>query len=116
MSEAREAVRKISRQPHHHPDLLEAGLGIRPATDLDKIAQQGRDDDCGQTVSGAPRAPVPFFAGFPVVSSSCLISIDFIRQKVRFSGLFRCFRYFPRTLQQSKYEKHCFWTRPPNQN
>jgi TolB-like protein/predicted Ser/Thr protein kinase len=39
-SEAREAVKKMSPQSRYHRDLLEAGLGMRPTADLDKIAQQ----------------------------------------------------------------------------
>ncbi|HXY52950.1 MAG TPA: protein kinase [Terriglobales bacterium] len=38
--EAREAVKQMSAQPFYHRDLLEAGLGMRPPADLDKIAQQ----------------------------------------------------------------------------
>jgi serine/threonine-protein kinase len=40
MGDARDAVKRMSAQMRYHRDLLEAGLGIRPATDLDKIAQQ----------------------------------------------------------------------------
>jgi TolB-like protein/predicted Ser/Thr protein kinase len=37
LAEAREAVKKISNNPRYHRDLLEACLGMRPASDLDKI-------------------------------------------------------------------------------
>jgi len=39
-AEARDAVKQMSPQPRYHRDLLEAGVGMRPAADLDKIAQQ----------------------------------------------------------------------------
>jgi len=39
-AEARDTVKQMSSQPFYHRDLLEAGLGMRPAADLDKIAQQ----------------------------------------------------------------------------
>ena len=39
-AEARDTVKQMSSQPFYHRDLLEAGLSMRPAADLDKIAQQ----------------------------------------------------------------------------
>ncbi len=38
LAEAREAVKKVSNNPRYHRDLLEACLGMRPASELDKIA------------------------------------------------------------------------------
>jgi serine/threonine protein kinase/tetratricopeptide (TPR) repeat protein len=38
LAEARESVKKVSNNPRYHRDLLEACLGIRPASELDKIA------------------------------------------------------------------------------
>ncbi len=40
LAEAREGVKKISNNPRYHRDLLEACLGIRPASELDKIATE----------------------------------------------------------------------------
>jgi len=37
LAEARESVKKVSPAPHYHRDLLEACLGMRPASELDKI-------------------------------------------------------------------------------
>jgi tetratricopeptide (TPR) repeat protein len=37
LAEAREAVKKVSNNPRYHRDLLEACLGMRPASELDKI-------------------------------------------------------------------------------
>jgi|HubBroStandDraft_5_1064220.scaffolds.fasta_scaffold04546_2 serine/threonine protein kinase len=37
LAEAREAVKKISNNPRYHRDLFEACLGMRPASELDKI-------------------------------------------------------------------------------
>jgi serine/threonine protein kinase/tetratricopeptide (TPR) repeat protein len=38
LAEARESVKKVSTAAYYHRDLLEACLGMRPASDLDKIA------------------------------------------------------------------------------
>ncbi|MGA8493396.1 MAG: protein kinase [Terriglobales bacterium] len=38
LAEARESVKKISSNPRYHRDLLEVCLGMRPASELDKIA------------------------------------------------------------------------------
>jgi serine/threonine protein kinase len=40
VAEAREAVRRMSGAARYHRDLLEACLGLRPATDLDGIAKE----------------------------------------------------------------------------
>jgi hypothetical protein len=40
LAEARESVKKISNNPRYHRDLFEACLGMRPASDLDKIATE----------------------------------------------------------------------------
>jgi TolB-like protein len=37
LAEARESVKKISNNPRYHRDLFEACLGMRPASELDKI-------------------------------------------------------------------------------
>jgi serine/threonine protein kinase/tetratricopeptide (TPR) repeat protein len=37
LAEARESVKKISTNPRYHRDLLEACLGVRPASELDRI-------------------------------------------------------------------------------
>ncbi|HMK21211.1 MAG TPA: tetratricopeptide repeat protein, partial [Terriglobales bacterium] len=39
-AEAREAVRKVASVPRYHRDLLEAATGLRPPTELDRIAQE----------------------------------------------------------------------------
>jgi len=39
-AEAREAVKKMPTAPRYHRDLLEACLQLRPASDLDKMAQE----------------------------------------------------------------------------
>jgi TolB-like protein len=38
--EAREAVRRVANVPRYHRDLLEAATGLRPAAELDRIAQE----------------------------------------------------------------------------
>ena len=38
--EARDAVKRMSSTPRYHRDLLEACLGLRPAADLDRMAQE----------------------------------------------------------------------------
>jgi serine/threonine protein kinase/tetratricopeptide (TPR) repeat protein len=40
LAEARESVRKMSPAAHYHRDLLEACLGMRPASELDKIVAE----------------------------------------------------------------------------
>ncbi|HMH08038.1 MAG TPA: hypothetical protein VK579_15265, partial [Terriglobales bacterium] len=36
--EAREAVKRMSNSPHYHRDLMEACVGLRPPSELDRIA------------------------------------------------------------------------------
>jgi eukaryotic-like serine/threonine-protein kinase len=38
IAEAREAVKRMSNAPHYHRDLMEASLGLRPASELDRMA------------------------------------------------------------------------------
>jgi|KBSMisStaDraftv2_1062788.scaffolds.fasta_scaffold10964_2 serine/threonine protein kinase/TolB-like protein len=38
MGEAREAAKLMSNSPHYHRDLMEAVLGLRPASELDRMA------------------------------------------------------------------------------
>jgi len=40
VADAREAVKKMSQAPHYHRDLMEAVLGLRPASELDRMAQE----------------------------------------------------------------------------
>jgi TolB-like protein len=40
LAEAREAVKHMPTAPHYHRDLLEACLGLRPAAELDRMAQE----------------------------------------------------------------------------
>jgi len=40
LAEARESVKKVSTAAHYHRDLLEACLGMRPASELDKITAE----------------------------------------------------------------------------
>src|SRR6202521_995461 len=40
LAEARESVKKVSAIAHYHRDLLEACLGMRPASELDRIATE----------------------------------------------------------------------------
>jgi eukaryotic-like serine/threonine-protein kinase len=40
MAEARESVKKMSNNPRYHKDLLEACVGLRPPSDLDRIAHE----------------------------------------------------------------------------
>ena len=40
LDEAREAVKKMPSNPRYHRDLLEACVGLRPQSELDRIAQQ----------------------------------------------------------------------------
>jgi serine/threonine protein kinase/tetratricopeptide (TPR) repeat protein len=40
ITEAREAVKRMPAAPRYHRDLLEACLGLRPASDLDRMAQE----------------------------------------------------------------------------
>jgi hypothetical protein len=39
-AEARDAVKKIAPSPRYHRDLLEAAVGLRPSTELDRLAQE----------------------------------------------------------------------------
>ncbi len=38
IAEAREAVKRMSNAPHYHRDLMEASVGLRPASELDRMA------------------------------------------------------------------------------
>jgi len=40
MSEARDAVTKVLPTPRYHRDLLEAVVGIRPSSELDRMARE----------------------------------------------------------------------------
>jgi hypothetical protein len=40
LDEAREAVRRMPTVPRYHRDLLEAALGMRPPSELERIAQE----------------------------------------------------------------------------
>ncbi len=40
IAEAREAVKKVSNSPHYHRDLLEAVVGLRPPSELDRLANE----------------------------------------------------------------------------
>jgi hypothetical protein len=40
LKEAREAVKRMSNAERYHRDLMEAAVGLRPAAELDRIAQQ----------------------------------------------------------------------------
>jgi hypothetical protein len=40
VAEAREAVKRMSPTPHYHRDLLEACLGLRPQSELDRLASE----------------------------------------------------------------------------
>ncbi len=40
LKEAREAVKKVPASPRYHHDLTEAVLGLRPAAELDRLAQE----------------------------------------------------------------------------
>ena len=40
IAEAREAVKRMPLTPRYHRDLLEAGLGLRPAPELDRLAHE----------------------------------------------------------------------------
>jgi hypothetical protein len=51
LAEAREAVKKMPTTPRYHRDLLEACLGLRPPSELDRIA--------GQDLTTAPAEPDP---------------------------------------------------------
>ncbi len=53
-AEAREAVKRMSQTPHYHRDLLEACLGLRPASELDKMAHDAE--------TGQPSDPDPELA------------------------------------------------------
>ena len=38
VAEAREAVKRMPNAPHYHRDLLEACVGLRPPSELDRMA------------------------------------------------------------------------------
>ena len=38
MAEAREATKRMSNAPHYHRDLMEACVGLRPPSELDRMA------------------------------------------------------------------------------
>jgi hypothetical protein len=38
--EAREAVKKMPTQPRYHRDLMEASLGLRPQSELERLAKE----------------------------------------------------------------------------
>jgi tetratricopeptide (TPR) repeat protein len=40
LAEAREAVKRMSNAPHYHRDLMEAVVGLRPASELDRMAHE----------------------------------------------------------------------------
>ena len=44
IAEAREAVKRMPTAPRYHRDLLEACLQLRPATDLDRMAQEAENN------------------------------------------------------------------------
>ena len=46
IAEAREAVKHMPTAPRYHRDLLEACLQLRPASDLDRIAQEAGSQPC----------------------------------------------------------------------
>jgi serine/threonine protein kinase/TolB-like protein/Tfp pilus assembly protein PilF len=54
MAEAREAVKRMSTTPHYHRDLLEACVGLRPASELDRLAHEAE--------TGQPSDPDPELA------------------------------------------------------
>ncbi|HYM08022.1 MAG TPA: protein kinase [Terriglobales bacterium] len=63
-AEAREAVKRMSQTPHYHRDLLEACLGLRPASELDKLAHDAE--------TGQPADPDPELAYYQgTIFASC---------------------------------------------
>jgi eukaryotic-like serine/threonine-protein kinase len=55
LAEAREAVQRMSTNPRYHRDLLEACLQIRPASELDRIANEA------ESLLGKPGDPEPLY-------------------------------------------------------
>jgi TolB-like protein len=51
VAEAREAAKRMSLVPHYHRDLVEASLGLRPASELDRLASEA--------ATGQPADPDP---------------------------------------------------------
>ena len=63
-AEAREAVKRMPQTPHYHRDLLEACLGLRPASELDKMAHDAE--------TGQPSDPDPELAYYQgTIYASC---------------------------------------------
>jgi eukaryotic-like serine/threonine-protein kinase len=55
LAEAREAVQRMPTNPRYHRDLLEACLQIRPASEMDRIAQEA------ESSLGTPGDPEPLY-------------------------------------------------------
>jgi serine/threonine protein kinase/tetratricopeptide (TPR) repeat protein len=51
LQEARDAVKRMSNAPHYHRDLMEAVVGLRPSSDLDRMAHDAE--------TGGPSEPDP---------------------------------------------------------
>jgi hypothetical protein len=49
--QAREAVKRMSNSPHYHRDLMEAAVGLRPPSELDRMAHDAE--------TGGPSDPDP---------------------------------------------------------
>ncbi len=63
-AEAREAVKRMSQTPHYHRDLLEACLGLRPSSELDRMAHDAE--------TGQPSDPDPELAYYQgTIFASC---------------------------------------------
>jgi hypothetical protein len=63
-AEAREAVKRMSATPHYHRDLMEACLGLRPASELDRMAHEAE--------TGQPSDPDPELAYYQgAIFASC---------------------------------------------
>ena len=58
VAEAREAVKHMPTAPRYHRDLLEACLGLRPASDLDQLAHEAET-----TAPSAPDAELLYYQG-----------------------------------------------------
>ncbi|MGO9516331.1 MAG: protein kinase domain-containing protein [Candidatus Korobacteraceae bacterium] len=58
LEEAREAVKHMPTAPRYHRDLLEACLGLRPASDLDQLAHEAET-----TAPSAPDAELLYYQG-----------------------------------------------------
>ena len=56
LPEAREAVRRMSNAPHYHRDLMEAIVGLRPPSELDRMAHDAE--------TGGPTDPDPELSYF----------------------------------------------------